>query len=147
MQLTLHTDYSLRILIYLTFLGEGETVTISEITDQYEISRGHVMKVVNHLSQKGYLTSIRGKGGGVKLSRPASEINIGKVIRDMEPNFHVVECFNPKTPDCKIKSDCTLIPVLAEATNKFLGVFDQYSLQDVVKNQSAWTTIGFINKH
>ena len=145
MQLTLHTDYSLRILIYLTFLDEDETATINQIVQQYEISRGHVMKVVHHLSKKGYLTSIRGKGGGIKLSRPAEDINIGNVVRDMEANFYVAECLNPVSTSCKIKKDCTLIPVLYEAKDKFLSVFDKYTLQDVVKNQSSWTTISFID--
>lgn len=145
MQLTLRTDYSLRILIYLTFLDKDETATINEIVNQYEISRGHVMKVVYHLSKKGYLTSIRGKGGGVKLSRPATDINIGQVVRDMEANFFVAECLNPESTSCNIKKDCTLIPVLYEAKNKFLEVFDKYSLQDVVKNKSSWTSISFIN--
>ena len=143
MQLTLYTDYSLRTLVYLNQLKEGETATINDVAEYYNVSRNHLMKVVYNLSQKGYIQSIRGKGGGIRLAKPGSEINVGRVVRDMEPNFHVVECFNPEASPCAITSNCALIPVLREATDLFLSVLDKYTIDTVLKNKAAWSTIGF----
>ena len=146
MQLTLYTDYSLRTLIFLGYLEDGKTATINDVADYYDISRNHLMKVVYNLSQKGYITSIRGKGGGIKLSRPPAEINVGDVVRNMEPNFHVVECFNADGPKCTIESNCSLIPVLHDATNQFLAVLDKYTLQDLLKPGNEWQSVQFLDK-
>jgi len=146
MQLTLHTDYSLRTLIFLSYLEENQTATINEVADYYSISRNHLMKVVYNLSQKGYIKSTRGKGGGIRLARPASEINVGDVVRDMEPNLHIVECFNPEASPCAIAPDCSLIPVLSEATNLFMSVLDRYTIDTVVKAMPNWQPIAFHEK-
>lgn len=99
MQLTLYTDYSLRVLLYLG-IHKNEKATINEIADYFKISRNHLVKVVHNLAVCGYIHTVRGKGGGMSLARPAEEINIGDVVRHTEPNFHVVECFNPQTTHC-----------------------------------------------
>ena len=141
MQLTLHTDYSLRTLIYLNYLKEDQTATINEVADYYQISHNHLMKVVYHLSKKGYIKSIRGKKGGIKLAKPAAEINIGQVVREMEPNFHIVECFNPEATPCNIAPHCSLIPVLREAANSFMSVLDQHTLGSVIDSMPQWKPI------
>ncbi len=142
MQLTRYTDYSLRTLLYLHSLDNDKTVTINEVADFYNISRNHLMKVAYNLSQKGYVKSIRGKGGGIKLARPGSEITVGQVVRDMEPNLHVAECFDQdaKTP-CTIISNCALIPVLHEATNLFMSALDRYTLETLMQNKPEWMPI------
>ena len=135
MQLTLYTDYSLRVLVYLS-LYENSSSTISEIADYYQISRNHLVKVVHNLSLKNYIHSTRGKGGGLRLARPAAEIGVGDVIRDTEPNFHIVECFNtePSAKICNIEPVCKLKSILGKATDSFLSILDNYSIADVVKD-------------
>jgi Rrf2 family transcriptional regulator, nitric oxide-sensitive transcriptional repressor len=90
MQLTRYTDYALRVLIYLAH--KGELATIGEISAAYKISENHVMKIVHGLAKSGYITTLRGKGGGMTLARPAEKINLGEVVRNTEETLHVVEC-------------------------------------------------------
>ena len=132
MQLTLHTDYALRVLIYLTIQPE-KTVTIDEITDYYEISRNHLVKVVHNLSSKGFISTSRGKHGGMQLSRPPEDISIGDVVRQIEANFDIVECFNNDNMKCRVLPICNLKSVLQTANDQFLSYLDQYSLADAVK--------------
>lgn len=133
MRLTLYTDYSLRVLIYLAF-KKDETVTISELADFYKISRNHLVKVVHQLGLSGYIQTTRGKKGGLKLARPAEEIVIGEVVRETEPDFDLLECFNESTDQCVITHTCSLKSVLFDAQSTFLGVLDKYTLADTVKN-------------
>ncbi|MCG6968645.1 MAG: Rrf2 family transcriptional regulator [Gammaproteobacteria bacterium] len=135
MQLTLHTDYALRVLIYLSTHPE-KTVTIDEITDFYEISRNHLVKVVHNLSSKGFINTSRGKHGGMQLSRPPQDISIGDVVRQIEANFDIVECFNPSTKKCRVLPICNLKTVLQQANEAFLAFLDQYSLADAVKSNT-----------
>jgi Rrf2 family nitric oxide-sensitive transcriptional repressor len=135
MQLTLHTDYALRVLIYLSTHPE-KTITIDEITDFYEISRNHLVKVVHNLSSKGFINTSRGKHGGMQLSRPPENISIGDVVRQIEVNFDIVECFNPATKKCRVLPICNLKSVLQQANERFLTYLDQYSLADAVKSNT-----------
>lgn len=131
MQLTLHTDYSLRVLVYLAQKG-GQQATISEIADFYQISRNHLVKVVHHLAGEGFIHTTRGKHGGMVLARAAELISVGDVVQRMEPNFHIVECFNNNNPACMIAPVCALKNVLYKAGREFLAVLDNYSLADAV---------------
>jgi len=131
MQLTLHTDYALRVLVYLTQKGD-ELATISEIADFYQISRNHLVKVVHHLSSQGFIHTSRGKHGGMRLARAPELITVGAVVRQMEPNFDIVECFSGSTPPCAVTPVCALKEVLHRATNEFLGVLDRYTLADAI---------------
>jgi len=135
MQLTLYTDYSLRVLVYLG-LKTDQLVTISEIAENYGISRNHLVKVVHNLSLTGFVDAIRGKGGGLRLARPAEQINIGDVIRHTEPNFNLVECFdNPQdSGGCPINAMCRLKGGLHKAYVAFMAVLDEISLADVLSN-------------
>lgn len=133
MQLTLYTDYSLRVLLYLG-LRPGERSTISDISESYGISRNHLVKVVHQLGVLGYLDNLRGRAGGLTLARPANEINIGEVVRQTEPNFKLVECFDMKTNTCPIAPVCALKGALVEAQRQFLAVLDRYTLAEVLGN-------------
>jgi len=133
MHLTRYTDYSLRVLLYLGLRPDAR-VSIDEITDFYKISRDHLIKVVNHLSKLGYIQTIRGRNGGIELAIDMNKVKVGEVVRKMEPNFHIVECFNPETNHCMVTPVCNLKNILSEANNAFLHVLDQYSLQDMVEN-------------
>jgi Rrf2 family nitric oxide-sensitive transcriptional repressor len=122
----------MRVLVYLTLRRE-KTVTIDEITDYYGISRNHLVKVVHHLSSKEFIVTSRGKNGGMHLSRSPQDISIGDVVREMEPNFNIVECFGSASTPCRILPMCNLKTVLAQATDNFLQYLDQFTLADAVK--------------
>lgn len=135
MQLTLYSDYSLRVLVYLG-LRPNQLCTISEISEAYGISRNHLVKVVHNLGMLGWIDTARGRGGGMALSRPASQINIGEVVRQTEPGFMLVECFNMKTNTCPIAPVCALKGALQKAQTAFLSVLDSYTLADVLGNRA-----------
>jgi len=137
MQLTLHTDYALRVLIYLA-QKDDELATISEITDFYRISRNHLVKVVHHLAQENFVHTTRGKHGGMRLARAAKLISIGQVVRRMEPSFDLVECFNNNSQPCAVVPICALKEVLHRAVSEFLALLDQFTVADaVVQNQTT----------
>lgn len=140
MQLTQFTDYSLRALIFIG-LRENNHCSVSDIAKSYGISRNHLVKVVNHLSQLGYVQTIRGYNGGVKLSMRPSEINIGEVVQKVEPNFHIVECFDGVKNNCLISPACKLKHALYKAQRSFLDVLNEYTLADVLINKSELTEL------
>src|SRR5690554_2053385 len=127
MRLTLYTDYSLRVLMYLGLKRDG-LATIAEVSESYGISRNHLMKIVHQLGLLGYVETVRGKGGGIRLARPAGAINLGEVVRRMEEDLALVQCFDPVAAKCRIESACVLRAVLGEALGAFLAVLDRYTL-------------------
>jgi Rrf2 family nitric oxide-sensitive transcriptional repressor len=137
MQLTAHTDYALRVLIYLTINTE-KLVTITELAEYFGISRNHLVKVVHKLGVKGFVQTVRGKGGGIRLSRPAREISVGNVVREVEGHFQMAECFNPKKQGrCALENDCGLIGLLGGAIEQFLQTLDKAVLSDLVSQSSG----------
>lgn len=139
MQLTQFTDYALRTLIYLARQDE-QLVTISAIAEFYDISRNHLVKVVNHLAQLGYIETIRGKHGGIRLGKPAGEIRLGVLVRQTEPNFNLAECFDSDKNRCAITRTCRLQGMLHEAATSFIEKLDQYTLQDAMATGSVTIT-------
>ncbi|RFC34934.1 MAG: transcriptional regulator, BadM/Rrf2 family [Candidatus Nitrotoga sp. SPKER] len=135
MQFTHFTDYSLRTLIYLG-AQKNMLATISEVAAKYGISRSHLTKVVHQLANRGYIQTTRGKGGGMRLARLPQLINLGDVVRDMEENINLVECFNAKNQSCPLLPACTLKSVLLEARKNFFDTLDRYTLADLLTNQS-----------
>ncbi|MCJ8313538.1 MAG: Rrf2 family transcriptional regulator [Saccharospirillaceae bacterium] len=133
MNISRFSDYSLRVLIYLS-LNEDKLVTIKEISDRYQISKNHLMKVVHHLSLNELITSIRGKNGGIKLKQTSIDINIGYVVRLIEKDSKLVECFSQNN-QCVITSACELKFIFAQALEQFYLHLDQYTLNDLVNNQ------------
>jgi len=133
MRLTLHTDYSLRVLMYVAIKGDALS-TIKEIAEIFSISRAHLMKVVSRLAQKGYLESVRGKKGGVRLARTSGRINVGAVVRDMEEELGVLGCLQG-SGYCRIEACCTLRRALGDATDAFMAVLDRLTLADLVKGR------------
>lgn len=130
MQLTLHADYSLRVLLYLAE-NPQRTVATQEISAAYGISRNHLVRVVQTLHAHGFLHVTAGRNGGAKLARPAAEIRLGQVVRKAEPNFRVVECFDELSNTCPIISACKLKGVLEDALDRFFAVLDGYTLADL----------------
>lgn len=135
MRVTLNTDYSLRVLMFLATKGETLS-TIQEIAESFDISRAHLMKVVHQLSLLGYITTVRGKNGGMKLLKAPKDIVIGTVVRDTEEDLAVVGCFD--VPGyCVISKSCVLRRAFREATDAFLSVMDNYTLADLIKPRIA----------
>jgi len=136
MQLTQYTDYSLRVLIYLG-THPDRRVKISEIAEVYDISRNHLVKVVHQLSHNGWITTIRGKGGGMHLTFPPEQINIGTVIRQTEPHMNLLECFDKPNDKCTISAACGLKHVLYQARKAFMRVLDDHTLADSLGSRTA----------
>jgi len=130
MRLTAMTDYALRLLMYVAQRPE-RLCTIAEIARAYAISEAHLMKVTHQLGQHGWLETVRGKGGGMRLSLPPGEIPLGTVVRSMEPDFHVVECFATGSA-CALTDHCRLTGVLDGALQQFLTHLDGYTLADIL---------------
>ena len=143
MRITGYTDYSLRVLIYVTAQGE-RLATIQEIADRYGISKNHLMKVVHQLTRKGYLDSVRGKKGGIRLKLDPVDINLGILIREMEPDLNLVECFGPDNT-CVISPICSLKGVVDEALQAFLATLDQYTLADITPSSDIPQLIRLLN--
>jgi Rrf2 family nitric oxide-sensitive transcriptional repressor len=129
-QLTRYSDYSFRVLMYLALHPE-RLATIDEISRSYGISKAHLMKVVHELGLRGYVETVRGRGGGLRLARPADRIGVGEVLRATE-ELALVDCFEPRPGRCVIESACVLRPVLHEALAAFQSVLDRYTLADLV---------------
>lgn len=126
MRLTLYTDYAMRVLLYLGARPDRHS-SIAEIARAYDISQNHLMKVAHHLGKAGFVTSVRGRSGGIRLARPAAEINIGAVVRATEEDFSLVDCGG-----CAIAPACGLVGALAQALAAFMAVLDGYSLADLL---------------
>jgi len=132
MQLTAHTDYALRVLMYLTVHSQ-QLVTINELAEFFHVSKNHLVKVVHHLGTKGFVRTVRGKGGGICLARPAQQINVGHVVREIEGHFQIAECFNPKKQGlCAIHAQCGLAGLFNNAVEHFLQVLDGAVLADLL---------------
>jgi Rrf2 family nitric oxide-sensitive transcriptional repressor len=136
MRLTVYTDFSLRVLMYVALHPE-RLPTIGEIATSYGISRNHLMKVVYELGVAGYLETVRGKHGGVRLARATEEIVLGDVVRHSEPDMVLVPCFDEANALCVITPACKLRSALHEARSAFLKVLDAYTLADLVRNKAA----------
>jgi Rrf2 family nitric oxide-sensitive transcriptional repressor len=130
MRLTVYTDYSLRLLIFAA-LNPDRLINISEVAQAYGISRNHLTKVVHQLGIAGYLETVRGKGGGLRLARPSHAIRVGDVVRHTEPDMAITPCFRPLDAPCVILPACLLKTVLHDARDAFLRVLDGYTLADL----------------
>ncbi len=130
MHLTLWTDYALRTLIYVGAKGESLS-TIAEIAGSFHVSKSHLMKVVNKLGQQGFIETVRGKGGGIKLGRPPEEIRVGEIVRKTEEDLAVMGCLTA-AGFCRIEGCCILRHALDEATRSFLATLDAYTLADLL---------------
>jgi Rrf2 family transcriptional regulator, nitric oxide-sensitive transcriptional repressor len=136
MRLTVYTDFSLRVLMYVA-LHPDRRPTIAGIASSYGISKNHIMKVVHQLGVAGYIETVRGQNGGMRLRRSAEEINLGEVVRRTEPDLALVPCFEPINSACVITPACKLRRALHEARAAFLAVLDGYSLADLVDNREV----------
>lgn len=135
MKLTNFCDYSLRVLIFLGLKNEMSSVT--EISEAYGLSKNHIVKVVHNLARLGYIHSIQGRKGGIELAVRPEEINLGKIIEEIEPDFDLVECFNDGKNACCISPACRLKGFLLQAKKAFLDSLERYSLADIIRNETS----------
>jgi len=141
MRLTAYTDYSFRVLIYLGLRGDRLS-TISEISELHGISANHLMKIIHNLGKLGYIETVRGRGGGMRLAGHPEELNLGQMVRHMEPDFAVAECFEPdRRADCVITPACRLQLILGKAVQAFLDVLDNHTLADLLQNRTRLASL------
>ncbi len=129
MHLTQFSDYGLRLALYLA-CHPDRVVSVDEVSRAYGVSRHHLVKVVQTLTDLGVVEAQRGRGGGMRLAKRPSEINVGWLIRQTEPHMNLVECFDLETNTCPIAPACGLKGALVRAQQAFLGVLDRYTLED-----------------
>ncbi len=134
MRVTKHTDYALRVLIYLATSSE-ERVSTSQIADAHRISHAHLQKVVRALGEAGFIELHRGAQGGIELAQDSSEISIGEVVRLLEGHDALVECFQPLSSQCVISTACRLKGALARAQEAFFGELDPITLASLVRGR------------
>ena len=135
MRLTLQTDYALRMLMYLA-IHQGRPCRVTDVAEKYGISRNHLLKVALKLGQLGYLTTARGRAGGIALGRRPEDISLGEVVRQMEDDFALTECMRRDGGQCVITPACRLRGIVGKALQAFLAVFDDFTLADIVANRS-----------
>lgn len=141
MRLTAYTDYSLRVLTYLG-LREGRLSTIGEISETYGLSANHLMKIIHNLGKLGYVDTVRGRGGGIRLAGSPKEINLGQLVRQVEPDFEIVECFDGSRRDnCVIAPACRSQWIFEKAVHAFLDVLDAYTLADLLQNSTRLSAL------
>lgn len=145
MRLTTFTDYSLRVLIYLA-AEPGRRATIAEVAESFGVKENHLTKVVHFLGKAGLLANVRGKGGGLGLARPASEIVIGRVVRETEGAAVPAECFAEDHGHCRITRMCRLRGVLRDAVEAFYAVLDGYTLEDLVHNRQQLAKVLIVER-
>ena len=132
MRLTSYSDYALRMLMYLA-VKQDRLATIAEIAASYDISENHLMKVAHQLGVGGYVETVRGRGGGLRLAKPMEDILLSDVVRYTEPDMAIASCFEPLDVPCAIGSCCILKGALAKARDAFMEVLEGYSLADLVR--------------
>lgn len=142
MRMTLHTDYALRMLIYVA-ARQNRPCTVSDVADAYGLSRNHLLKVALKLRHLGVIETMRGRAGGIRLAKTPESINIGALVRSTEEDFALVECM--QGGNCAISPACRLKGIFGEALGAYLAVFDKYTLADVVRNRRALESLLDIN--
>lgn len=140
LRLTVYTDYALRLLMYLAVKDDG-LATIAEVAESYGISKNHLMKVAHQLGVAGFVGTVRGRAGGLRLAKPAEKIGLGEVVRRTEPDMALVPCFKPIDAPCAILTCCVLRTALDKARLAFVAVLDRYTLGDLVRPRTPLRTL------
>ena len=133
MQLTVFTDFGLRSLMFLAANRDG-LCSARNIAEHYGISRNHVVKVVHRLAQLGFITTSKGKGGGIRLAHNPEALKLGDIVLALEPDMELVECFNRETNTCRVTASCNVKHFLADANRAFISELNRHTLADAVAN-------------
>lgn len=136
MRLTLQTDYALRMMMHLAVM-DGELVTIGDVAETFRISKNHLMKVAQALAHAGLVETVRGRSGGLRLARPADRIQVGAIVRRLEQQIALVDCFPGGNGTCRITPACQLKPALFRAREAFFAVLDEYTIHDLVSGNAG----------
>lgn len=136
MRMTLHTDYALRMLIYVATRPDG-TCTVADVAEAYGLPRNHLLKVAQTLRALDFIATTRGRAGGIRLARAPEEIGVGVLVRATEEEFSLAECMQSCGRPCAISPACRLKGMLHEALAAFLAVLDKYTLADIVRDRSV----------
>lgn len=136
MRLTQYSNFALRTLQFVA-LRTPEIVTVDDVSRAHRISKAHLVKVAYDLSRRGYIETIRGRRGGMRLARPAEQITVGEIVRWTEGPLELVECFNPETNTCPLQGICHLSRGLQRALRAFLSVLDDLTIADIALNHGA----------
>lgn len=134
MQLTRFSDLGLRVLMDLSVLPAGAVTTIAEVTKRFQVPHNHLSKVVQFMGQQGWVLTVRGKGGGIRLARPLEAYRLGQVVRALERTSEVIDCAQPP---CVLRGRCALKGLLDEANEAFYDALDQHTLADAVASPTA----------
>lgn len=140
MRLTLQTDYALRMMMHLAVM-DGELVTIGDVAETFRISKNHLMKVAQALAHAGLVETVRGRSGGLRLARPADRIQVGAIVRRLEQQIALVDCFPGGNGTCRIAPACQLKPALFRAREAFFAVLDEYTIHDLVSGNAGLKNI------
>jgi len=140
MRLTQFSDYALRTVLYLG-VHDSRLVPLAEVARAYRVSYHHLVKVGALLVNLGVVQSVRGRGGGFRLALPPAEVNVGWLVRQTEPDFHLVECFDRETDTCPITPVCGLRHALLKAQTVFLETLDQYTLEHLLASPGRQTAL------
>ncbi|WP_405100579.1 RrF2 family transcriptional regulator [Oceanobacillus sp. FSL H7-0719] len=135
MNLKKYTDYALRVLLFTGMKADEELASIKEISRVFDISQHHLGKIVFELNKMGLIETIRGRNGGIRLAKPAEEINVGLLVRQLENDFVLLECFDKGQNHCVISPGCTLKHVLNRALHAFFKVLEEYTIKDLIENE------------
>lgn len=133
MQLTRFTDLGLRVLMYLNDVEPGKAITIAEVTERFNVAHNHLSKVVQFMGQQGWLINVRGKGGGMRIAKPADEYRLGHLVRTLERTVELIDC---STPPCVLRGQCTLKGLLSQGEEAFYSSLDKYSLADALQGKT-----------
>jgi len=134
MRLTHYSNYALRTLQFVA-LRDPAVVTVDEVSRAHRISKAHLVKVAHELGQRGYVQTVRGRNGGMRLARPANQITVGEVVRWTEGPLELAECFNPVTNTCPLEGVCHLSRGIQRALRAFLSVLDDLTIADITANR------------
>ena len=133
MKLTSHTNYAIRMLMFCA--SKQELARVGEIAEFYGLPEKFLFKILGGLTKAGFMETVRGRNGGIKLARPAEEISLGEVVREMEENFEMAECFKEGEVTCPLVATCGLNGALSRALSAFLSVLDEYTIADLTKKE------------
>ncbi|MBV9505153.1 MAG: Rrf2 family transcriptional regulator [Acidobacteriia bacterium] len=139
MRLTQHTDYALRMLIHAA-LRAPELTTVGAVSEDFKLSLTHLNKVAQTLAETGYLHTVRGRSGGLRLALPAEKIRLGQIVLATEPDFQIAPCMSPTNAECPIYRPCVLREALDQAAQAFVRELDRWTLSDLVRHRSALLT-------
>lgn len=132
MRLTTKTNLAARVLMACAF-NRGKTLRTSDIAQVSNASLNHLLQVVNGLQAHGFIETLRGRYGGLRLARPPEQVSMGAVFRIFEAGHPFAECFDAETNTCPLSTECRLRGYIARAVEAFYHELDMVTLEDLTR--------------